>query len=181
MPSEDIMRNGGRLHGFQIWVNLPSQDKMMPPRYQDTASANIPIAHSDNGAVTVKVIAGESLGHKAIIQTRTPILYLHVTMDPNQTFEQPINKGFNAFSYVIEGKLFSGEHSAEADQLMLFDRKGDSVRFETREQPANFLLLGGEPLNEPVARYGPFVMNTQAEIMQAIDDFNSGRFGDIAS
>ncbi len=180
MPSDELLKNGGRLHGFQIWVNLPGRDKMIAPRYQDMPSEKIPLVHSDNGRVSVKIVAGESLDQQAAIQTRTPILYLHVQMQPNSTFQQKIPSRYNAFAYVIDGTLFSGENSATADQLMLFESDGEHVELISKDRPANFLLLAGEPLNEQVARYGPFVMNTKAEIIQAIDDLNSGRFGRIA-
>jgi redox-sensitive bicupin YhaK (pirin superfamily) len=180
MPSADLLENGGRMHGFQVWVNLPGREKMIAPRYQDTAAEAIPVVLNDDGTVSVKVIAGESLGQASVIQTRTPILYLHVKMDADSTFEQPIPHTFNAFAYVIEGLLTSGAESSGPDQLMLFGRDGDLVKFATGNQAAEFLLLAGEPLNEPVARWGPFVMNTDREILQAIEDFNSGRFGRIA-
>src|SRR5262249_51257848 len=112
MPSIELLENGGRMHGFQVWVNLPGREKMIAPRYQDTPSGAIPVVVSDDETVTVKVIAGESLGQSAVIQTRTPILYLHVKMDPHTTFEQQIPQSFNAFAYVIEGLIISGEQSA---------------------------------------------------------------------
>jgi quercetin 2,3-dioxygenase len=180
MPSDELIKNGGRLHGFQLWVNLPGRDKMIAPRYQDTASEKIPVVQNDDGTVTVKIIAGESLGQKAAIQTRTPILYLHVQMKPGSVFEQSIPSNYNAFAYVIDGKLFSDEKAAGPDHLLLFENNDDRVKLITKDQPANFLLLAGEPLKEQVARYGPFVMNTKDEIIQAIDDLNSGRFGQIA-
>lgn len=181
MPTPELLDKGGRLHGFQLWVNLPQRDKMIPPRYQDTPSANIPVVKSDDGKVSVKVIAGESLGQSAVIQTRTPILYLHVKMEPNSQFQQVVPKNFNAFAYVIAGELRTDGQSATADQLMLFAADGDQVLLTTGESSADFLLIAGEPLNEPVARYGPFVMNTRTEIMQAIEDYNSGRFGQISA
>lgn len=179
MPSAELVEQGGRLHGFQIWVNLPRQEKMIPPRYQDTPAESIPTVTTGDGAITVRVIAGKSLGASAVINTRTPIIYLHVSMEPESTFRQEITSGFNAFAYVIEGRVESHGQSAAADQMMLFESEGDSVAFSTGESRADFLLLAGEPLNEPVARYGPFVMNTREELHQAIEDFNSGRFGRI--
>jgi redox-sensitive bicupin YhaK (pirin superfamily) len=184
MPDETLLRDGGTLHGFQIWVNLPRKDKMIAPRYQDTPSSAIPIASSADGSVQVKVIAGESLGKSAVIETRTPIMYLHVTLAPGASISQSVPSNFNAFAYIIEGQgLFGDElRAASADQLVLFKKDGATVRIKASEDsPLSFLLLGGEPLNEPVARYGPFVMNTQAEIKQAFEDYQSGRMGAIAS
>lgn len=179
MPSDELLRQGGRLHGFQLWVNLPSRDKMIPPRYQDTPAAQIPTAQSDDGKVTVKVVAGDSLGTNAVIQTRTAILYLHIKMHPHSKFEQRLPSKYNAFAYVIDGLLHCQGSQAGPDQLMMFEREGDRVWLETKDKCADFLLIGGEPLNEPVARYGPFVMNTKNEILQAIEDYNEGRFGRI--
>jgi quercetin 2,3-dioxygenase len=179
LPSDELLDKGGKLHGFQVWVNLPQRDKMIAPRYQDTPSKNIPVVKSSDGRVTVKVVAGESLGTNAIINTHTPIMYFHVKMEPNSRFLQSVPKDYNAFAYVINGELRSGDRAATADQLLLFASDGDQVVLETGDTAADFLLLAGQPLNEPVARYGPFVMNTQSEIYQAIDDFNSGRFGHI--
>jgi redox-sensitive bicupin YhaK (pirin superfamily) len=179
LPSQELLKNGGKLHGFQVWVNLPGRDKMIAPRYQDTPTQAIPVVKSEDGRVTIKVIAGESLGTRAVIQTRTPILYLHVKMESAAKFKQAVPAGYNALAYVIAGELHSNSHMAGPDQLLLFGVDGDELTFETASSPADFLLLAGQPLNEPVARYGPFVMNTRSEIMQAIDDFNSGRFGSI--
>lgn len=179
MPSPELLANGGRLHGFQVWVNLPQRDKMITPRYQDTPSENIPSIKSKDGKVSVKVIAGESLGTSVIINTRTPITYLHIKMEPNSEFRQSLAQDYNAFAYVIEGELNSDNHVATADQLMMFASDGNQVLLETGNSGADLLLLAGQPLNEPVARYGPFVMNTKEEIIQTIEDFNSGRFGKI--
>ena len=182
MPDESLLRDGGTLHGFQIWVNLPQKDKMISPRYQDTHSSSIPVAKNDDGTVTVKVIAGESLGQSAVIDTRTPIMLLHINLAPGATIRQPVPSSFNAFAYIIEGQgLFGKElRAASADQLILFKKDGVEVEIKASEdEPLSMLLLGGEPLNEPIARYGPFVMNTQSEIVQAFEDFQSGRMGAI--
>ncbi len=178
MPSTELLKEGGRLHGFQVWVNLRQRDKMIAPRYQDTKAEDIPVVESPDGKMTVKVIAGESLGKEAVIQTRTPILYLHVKMAAHAEFTQAVPASYNAFAYVINGVVHSAGQFAEADQLMLFGT-GDKLVFTTHEDSADFLVLAGEPLNEPISRYGPFVMNTKSEILQAIEDYNSGRFGHI--
>jgi redox-sensitive bicupin YhaK (pirin superfamily) len=182
MPDRELLRNGGKLHGFQLWVNLPRQDKMVAPRYQDTPASRIPVAKSEDGTVTVKVIAGESLGQHAVVETRIPILYLHVTLEPNAVFSQPVPTGFNVFSYVVEGSGRFGPDHTEAgpDQLVLFRNDGDSIRLKaSTENELSALIIGGTPLKEPIARYGPFVMNTEQEIVQAFEDFRSGRMGEI--
>ena len=184
MPSRDFQREGGRMHGFQLWVNLPQRDKMMKPRYQEIPSSRIPNATSSDGLVTVSVIAGDALGQKAVIETRTPIIYLHYRIKPGGVATQNVPSTYNAFVYLVEGQgLFGADRERAGDgQMVLFAQDGDEVRLEN---PANanatldVLLIAGLPLNEPVARYGPFVMNTAAEIHQAFEDYRQGRMGEI--
>jgi quercetin 2,3-dioxygenase len=184
MPSSDFQRSGGRLHGFQLWVNLPGRDKMTKPRYQEIPSAQIPKATSVDGLVTVSVIAGESMGHKAVIETRTPIIYLHYRIKPGGVTIQQVPDAYNAFAYVFEGNgLFGveGERACEG-QMILFSQDGNKVRIENppdAKDTLEVLLIAGVPLNESIARYGPFVMNTQQEIHQAFEDYREGRMGAI--
>ena len=157
---------------------------MMKPRYQEIPSASIPIAQTEDGLVTVRVIAGESLGARAVIETVTPIIYLHFTVQPGGKVDQAVPAEFNAFAYVIDGEgLFGAEGEQAVDgQMLMFAPDGDEVRIENpthAESELDILLIAGVPLNEPVARYGPFVMNTEEEIYQAIEDFRSGRMGAI--
>ena len=184
MPEREFWEKGGRMHGFQLWVNLPRKDKMIKPRYQEIPSAGIPIAKSDDGRVAVKVIAGEALGTHAVIETRTPILYLHFTLEPGAEMTQPVPADYNVFAYVTGGRgLFGADRQvAQEHQMVLFSNDGDSAYFsspDASELPLNLLLIGGVPLKEPVARYGPFVMNTREEILQAFEDYQSGRMGRI--
>ncbi len=182
MPDQDLLENGGRLHGFQIWVNLPAKEKMISPRYQDIPSSQIPIAESEDGKVWVKVIAGKSMGKEAVIDTKTPITFLHVKLQPGAKLLQQIPHAYNTFAYVVEGKGYFGKEQlpAETDQLVLFSDDGENVFLQAAEkQSLSVLILGGLPLGEPVARYGPFVMNTQNEIVQALQDYQSGRMGAI--
>jgi hypothetical protein len=181
LPSDEFMRDGGVMHGFQIWVNLPARDKMMKPRYQEIPAARIPEAASADGKVKVRVIAGESLGKKAVIETRTPIMYLHFTIQPGGEIVQPVPADHTAIAYVIDGVLRAGpDGRAVKEGQMAWLGSGDAVRLKAENpSPANFLLLTGVPLNEPVARYGPFVMNTRAEIEQAFEDYKAGRLGSI--
>jgi redox-sensitive bicupin YhaK (pirin superfamily) len=183
LPSDAFMKNGGTLHGFQVWVNLPARDKMIPPRYQDIPASRIPEATSADGKVKVRVIAGESLGRSAVIETRTPILYLHFTLAPRAGIVQPVPEGYNALAYVIRGELRAGDEGrlVREGQMARFG-SGNAVQLAVDDkttEPAELLLLAGQPLNEPVERYGPFVMNTRQEIVQAIRDFNEGRLGKI--
>jgi quercetin 2,3-dioxygenase len=186
MPSAEFERNGGRMHAFQLWVNLPKRDKMMKPRYQEIPSAQIPKAASTDGLVTVNVIAGEALDQKAVIETRTPIIYLHYQIKPGGSVTQPVPSAFNAFAYLIDGEgMFGSERERATDgQMVLFAQDGDEVRIENpadAKATLDVLLIAGSPLSEPVARYGPFVMSTREEILQAIEDYSQGRMGAISS
>lgn len=182
MPEKEFSQKGGTLHGFQLWVNLPKKDKMMNPRYQDLPANKIPITQKDG--VKVKVIAGESMGEKAIIDTRTPIIYLHFTLQPNAKVTQAIPQNYNAFAYVINGEGLFGDKqiSAHKEQIVLFEQDGNEITIKASNEissPLDVLLIAGIPLGEPVARYGPFVMNTEDEITQAILDYNTGKMGKI--
>lgn len=183
MPSAEFTRTGGRMHGFQLWVNLPKRDKMMKPRYQEIPGSQIPKVTSADGLVSVSVIAGEAMGQKAVIETRTPIVYLHYSIKPGGVVTQQVSSTYNTFAFIVDGEgLFGAERERAKDgQMILFAQDGDEVRIEN---PGNttldVLLIGGMQLNEPIARYGPFVMNTEGEIRQAFEDFRLGRMGEIA-
>ena len=186
MPSRQFQREGGRMHGFQLWVNLPQRDKMAKPRYQEIPSSQIPKAVSADGLVTVTVIAGEALGQKAVIETRTPIIYLHYRIKPGGVVRQRVPHDYNGFAYLVEGAgLFGAEGERASDgQMVLFAPDGDEMRIENptdAQAPLEVLLIAGVPLNEPIARYGPFVMNTEEEIHQAFEDYRQGRMGAINS
>lgn len=180
LPSADLLEKGGRMHGFQLWVNLPRRDKMMTPRYQEIPSSTLPEARSADGRARVKVIAGEAFGVKAAIETRTPIVYLHFTLEAGATVAQPMGRDFNSFAYLVGGKARFGADGREAKrgQAVIFAKDGDEATF-TAIEPTEVLLLGGVPLGEPVVRYGPFVMNTKSEIAKAFEDYQSGRMGAI--
>ena len=185
MPEKEFSKNGGKLHGFQLWVNLPKSNKMMKPRYQEISQSKIPTGTTENGNVTVKVIAGESLGAKAVIDTITPIMYLHFKLEPGSRIIQPIPEKYNVFAYVIKGKGVFQQNTnnnriVEKGNLVIFEKDGKAVYIQTIEDsqmPLELLLIGGIPLREPIARYGPFVMNTQKEIYQAIEDYRNGKLG----
>jgi redox-sensitive bicupin YhaK (pirin superfamily) len=186
MPSAAFQKRGGTLHGFQLWVNLPRDDKMMRPRYQEISSANIPTVTSNDGLVTVRVIAGEALGAHAVIETVTPIMYLHYKLQSGGRLIQQIPEGYNVFAYVVDGEgLFGSDNERAGDgQMIMFASDGEEVVIENPSgsgQILEILLIGGVPLNEPIARYGPFVMNTREEIYKAIEDYQAGRMGQIAS
>ena len=174
------------MHGFQLWVNLPQRDKMVKPRYQEIPSSRIPKATSVDGLVSVSVIAGEAMGETAVIETRTPIIYLHYRIKPGGVVNQKVPHDYNVFAYVVDGAGWFGAEGERAGdgQMVMFAPDGDEVRIENpadAKTVLEVLLIAGAPLNEPIARYGPFVMNTEAEIHQAFDDYRQGRMGAINS
>jgi redox-sensitive bicupin YhaK (pirin superfamily) len=170
----------GRMEGFQLWLNLPASDKMRDPWYRDIASAEIPELRVEGA--TVRVIAGESHGVAGAVQRAgTEPLYLDLHLDAGASFEQAIPAGHNAFVYVYRGDVTVGEaDTAVPVQRMAVLANGadrDGVRLRAGKERARALIIAGKPLNEPIAQYGPFVMNTQAEIFQAVEDFRAGRLG----
>ncbi|HLS80929.1 MAG TPA: pirin family protein [Steroidobacter sp.] len=182
-PTARFHAEGGVQEGFQIWVNLPAADKMMAPRYQTVRAEQIPKGASADGRVQVRVIAGASLGASARIDTRAPIQMLHFTIAPGGRIEQPIPAEQNALLYVFKGTARIGADAREV-------REGQAALLSSGEwtalgadddaqEPAHVLLLSGKPLNEPVARYGPFVMNTREQVEQAFQDYQNGRFAVI--
>lgn len=185
MPEKEFSKKGGNLHGFQLWVNLPKSNKMMKPRYQEIPSSKIPTGTTKDGNVSVKVIAGESLDTQAAINTITPIMYLHIKLEPNASIVQSVPYEYNVFAYVIKGKgIFEKSNKSnkiiESKNLVIFDKDAKNIYIQApkdSKNPLELLLIGGIPLREPIARYGPFVMNTQQEIYQAIEDYRNGRLG----
>jgi redox-sensitive bicupin YhaK (pirin superfamily) len=183
LPEPKFFESGGVMHGFQIWVNLPKAHKMTAPRYQEIPSAGLPVGQSADGKVWARVIAGAALGQKAVIDTFTPITYLHFKVQPGGSVDQPVPADHNAFAWVFKGTATLGDPAKPvAEGHMATFGPGDAVRIAVPDDGAEteLLLLSGRPINEPVARYGPFVMNTKQEILQAIDDFRNGRMGRIA-
>ncbi|KAH7860389.1 hypothetical protein Vadar_012888 [Vaccinium darrowii] len=164
----------GTQKGLQLWINLSSQHKMIEPRYQEMASKDIAEASKDG--VKVRVIAGEALGIKSPVYTRTPTMYLDFTLKPGSHLEQPIPSSWNAFVYVLEGEgIFGNSRSvpATAHHLLLLGC-GDGLEVWNNSSKAlRFVLVGGEPLGEPVVQVGPFVMNSQEEIDQTIEDYEN--------
>jgi redox-sensitive bicupin YhaK (pirin superfamily) len=182
MPSRAIRAAGGRVHGFQLWVNLPARDKMIAPRYQEIPRARIPEAASDDGLARVRVIAGEALGARAVIETRTPIAYHDWSLAPGGAVDVPLPASHAAYVYVFGGAVSASGAEVGDGQLGVFG-DGSHVRLENGMQAtstARVLLLAGVPLREPVVSYGPFVMNTKEQIEQAIVDYQAGRLGAIA-
>lgn len=177
--SEMPEQEAGRMRGFQLWINLPAHLKMTAPRYQEFGPEQIPEVHPAPG-VDIKVIAGTVNGVKGPVeQPATTPVYLDLRLQAGARFEQVLPSAHNAFVYVYEGGLRVGEgalaQTLSKGQLGVLSA-ADRVRIEASEPDTRTILVAGQPLREPVARYGPFVMNTRAEIMQAMEDFQSGRF-----
>ena len=182
MPDPAFARDGGRVHGIQLWVNLPRRDKMIEPRYQEIPSPRSPTATTSDGKVSVKVIAGEALGVSAAIETRTPIIYQHFTLEAGATIEQAVPRNYRVFAYALSGTGRYGSEQREigAQRMVIFSDDGDTVTLTAGADRLDVLLIGGVPLHEPIVRHGPFVMNTEEEIRQAIIDYQAGRMGEIA-
>ncbi|MQL82464.1 hypothetical protein Taro_014933 [Colocasia esculenta] len=164
--------------GLQLWINLSSKDKMIEPRYQELQSKDVSRVEKDG--VDVRIIAGEAFGVKSPVYTRTPTMYLDLSLDPGAQVHQRVPEGWNAFIYVLEGEgVFGGaESSPVAAHHTLVLGAGDGLSAWNRSGgPLRFVLIGGQPLNEPVVQYGPFVMNTQAEIEKTIEDYHLCRNG----
>jgi len=167
----------GRMEGFQLWLNLPAKDKMTAPWYRDIQSADIPEFMSDEG-VTARVIAGESHGVAGAVQREgTQPIYLDLHLPDGATFEQVLPAGHNAFIYVYRGELLVGETEVPTQRMAILKNQADrdGVALKAKGQ-TRALLIAGRPLKEPIAQYGPFVMNRDEEIFQAVADFKAGRF-----
>ena len=187
LPPQEMVAKGGLFHGVQLWVNLPQSLKWTNPRYQDIQARDAVLLSSDDGGALVRIIAGDLAGHTGPGSTWTPITYLHATVSPGARLAMPWRPDFNALVYVLSGRGTVGAQGRPLDEgeLAVFG-PGDALTMRAADsQPVasrtgwEILVLGGQPINEPVARYGPFVMNTRAEIIQAVEDFNAGRMGTI--
>lgn len=175
--SQAYSRSGGLFEMVQLWVNLPAKDKMSAPGYQAIVSGDIPAVALPDDAGKVRVIAGSFEGHAGPVRTFSPLNVWDVRLNGGKKVEFKVPDGWTAALVVLGGKVrVNGEAEVGEAQLAVLDRAGDAVSLEA-EAGAKLLLLAGEPLDEPVVGYGPFVMNSQQEIMQAIQDFNSGKFG----
>ncbi|HSK26202.1 MAG TPA: pirin family protein [Jiangellales bacterium] len=185
-PPEHVVVSGGLFHGFQLWVNLPARLKMTAPRYQDIRGGQVALLRSPDGGALVRVIAGEIDGHQGPGVTHTPITLLHATVAPGARLRLPWRPDFNALVYALAGHGSVGPQRRPLrwGQLAVLG-SGDSVSVEaattqeSRSPALDVLVLGGLPIREPVAAYGPFVMNTRRELMQAFEDFQAGRLGTI--
>jgi redox-sensitive bicupin YhaK (pirin superfamily) len=185
-PPEEVVAAGGLFHGIQLWVNLPSRLKMTAPRYQDIRGGEVRLLTDHDGGALVRVIAGEVGGFEGPGITHTPIAMLHATVQPGAELRLPWRPDFNSLVYAMSGRGTIGADRVglQAGQLAVLGA-GDVIAItaddtqDSRTPTLDVLVLGGLPIGEPVAAYGPFVMNTRAELQQAFDDFNAGRLGRV--
>ena len=185
-PPEEMIASGGLFHGIQLWVNLPAAKKWVQPRYQDIGAQRVTLLTSADGTSLVRVIAGDVAGESGPGVTHTAMAMVHATLTPGAVLELPWPAGFNALVYILSGSGSAGEGKAEvrAGQLAVLGR-GDFVtlaaaqRQESRAPALDVLILGGQPIREPVAAYGPFVMNRQDELAQAFEDYRAGKLGTV--
>ena len=185
-PPEKLVMSGGLFHGIQLWVNLPKKDKWAPPRYQDIRAGKVALLSSADGGALVRVIAGELDGHPGPGATYTPITLAHVTIQPGASLTVPWRADFNALVYALsgDGSVGAQRRPLRSGQLAVLG-SGDSITIsaapeqDSRTPALDVLLLGGRPIREPVAAYGPFVMNTRDELVKAFEDYQAGRLGSI--
>jgi quercetin 2,3-dioxygenase len=187
-PPPELVAKGGLFHGVQLWVNLPRARKWVPPRYQDIRGRDLTLVASDDGSSLIRIIAGSLAGHEGPGVTYTPITYLHATVAPGARLALPWPGGFSAMVYVLGGDGHVGPDGRplHEGQLAVYGMAGDALCLRAADrQPLaarggwEVLVLGGLPIREPIARYGPFVMNTREEIIQAFEDYQAGRMGII--
>ena len=185
-PPEELVVTGGLFHGIQLWVNLPAKDKMTPPAYQNLEGGQVALTASPDGGALVRVIAGEVAGVEGPGSTHTPIAVVHTTIVPGAQLRLPWPPGYNALVYALagSGRVGTEGRPVQSGQLAVLGRgdwlalRADDTQ-ESRHPAFEVLLLGGQAINEPIAQYGPFVMNTRAELAQAMEDYQAGRLGVI--
>jgi hypothetical protein len=185
-PPEALVASGGRFHGLQLWVNLPAKDKMIQPRYQDIRGSSVALLSSPDGGALVRLIAGDLGEHQGPGSTYTPITIVHATVQPGAQVDLPWRADYNGLVYVLSGAGTVGaeRRPIRSGQLAVLGA-GDTIRVagnrtQDSHTPAlDVYVMGGRPIREPVAHYGPFVMNTKAELIQAFEDFQAGRLGSI--
>ncbi len=180
-PPEALVMSGGLFHGLQLWVNLPAKDKMIQPRYQDIRGTSVALLSSPDGGALVRLIAGDLAGHHGPGSTYTPITIVHATVQPGAEVDLPWRADYNGLVYVLSGAGTVGaeRRPIRSGQLAVLGA-GDTIRVAGHpSQELDVYIMGGRPIREPVAHYGPFVMNTRAELIKAFEDFQAGRLGSV--
>ncbi len=176
--SKSFLREGGRMHGIQLWVNLPKAHKMAQPDYQDIKSDSIPVVKLDGGQARLRVVAGELGGQKGAARTFTPVNAFQLSLEQGAYAEIPIPKTHNALIYIVSGSVQLNENwSYEQEHLLQFKNEGEGIALRGKSPATEVLVLSGQPIGEPVTQWGPYVMNTQTEIMEAMRDYQMGKMG----
>ncbi|MFZ3014006.1 MAG: pirin family protein [Nitrospira sp.] len=180
LHESEFAKRGGTLEGVQLWVNLPRSVKMSPPRYQTLVRDEIPVVELAGGAGRLRVIAGECHGRKGPARTFSPVHLYDLRLKAGYQTELSLPEGFTMSVFVLQGRVvINGAQAVGEAEIALLGRKGERVALQA-EEDTTILVLGGEPIEEPIARYGPFVMNTQAELAQAVEDYRAGKMGHLS-
>lgn len=174
LPTDDMMKLGGRMHGFQLWVNLPAAKKMIDPRYQGYEAEEMATVQLANGG-HIRVVAGVVHGAKGPVETTSPMTYAHAVLEIGDVVEWLPEEGHTALIHVFDGEARVNESTSVSGEMVVFQRTAGLVRVEATTSAAQFLIMGGLPLGEPMVRYGPFVMNTKQEIVTAVEEYNDGK------
>ncbi len=180
MHEREFARKGGTLHAIQLWVNLPRARKMSAPRYQSILDAEIPAVPLDRDAGVLRVIAGSFQGRKGPARTFTPVELYDIRLQAGARVTLSVPEEQNTALFVLQGRVaVNGAREASEAELVVYQRQGADLGIEARDE-SRLLLMSGEPINEPIARYGPFVMNTKAELIQAVQDYQAGKMGHLS-
>ena len=180
LHEKEFAERGGLLEGIQLWVNLPKVFKMSPPRYQTLVSSAIPTVELDGGAGSLRVIAGEFHGTKGPANTFSPVHLYDLHLKAGHRIDLPLPEGFNSSLFVLHGEVaLNGVQDVREVEIALLKQEGERVSIEAK-QDATVLVLSGRPIAEPIARYGPFVMNTRDELIQAVQDYQAGKMGHLS-
>jgi quercetin 2,3-dioxygenase len=180
LHEKEFAKQGGTLHAIQLWVNLPRTSKMSAPGYQTILNAEIPSIDLDGGAGRLRVIAGSFLGHKGPAHTFTPVELYDLQLKAGKRVALALPEGHNTAIFVLQGRAsVNGSEEAGEAELIVCKHEGSQVTVEAQES-SRLLVMAGEPIQEPIARYGPFVMNTKAELVEAVNDYNAGKMGHLA-
>jgi redox-sensitive bicupin YhaK (pirin superfamily) len=174
LPTDDMMKLGGRMHGFQLWVNLPAAQKMIDPRYQGYEAEEMATVQLAKGG-RIRVVAGVVHGAKGPVETTSPMTYAHAVLEVGDVVEWLPEEGHTALIHVFDGEARVNESTSVSGEMVVLQRTAGLVRVEATTSAAQILIMGGLPLGEPMVRYGPFVMNTKEEIITAVEEYNDGK------
>lgn len=180
-PNKEFVKKGGTLEGIQLWLNLPAKDKLMPPNYQHLEAAQIPKIFSEDQKVQLNVIAGNQKNQTGLIKTQTVVNVFTAVAEENGLLEIEIPQNHQSLIYVLDGTVLVNDAEVlqkGENQMIVFSQDGNSIQFEAKKA-STILILSGEPIHEKVAQYGPYVMNTQTEILEAMRDYQQGKMGHL--